>query len=353
MKSVTSNKIHTVKGLFLFALAVGLSSCGSQQNSGYYDQDGVYGTANTTSVAPTQEVSDTDKSSYYKQYFNSKNAEIGQISDEGSVFTDIDTYTTQDSLDTQGYIVIVDDQQESYGAWGTNGGEVVVNVYDSVGFGWAQPFWWYGGYGGWGWGYGFNPAWNYWAWSPGFGWGWGYGWGVPYYGFNAGFCGYRPYYNNYYVNGVAYNRGRRVTSRDAYAANSRLNTRGASARNGSRARSGTYSRTEVARRINSNNARRTSGYSRSSSAMNSSRSNGYSRNTRSQSRSNTNSMYNNRSSRSNSYNRSSRSNSGMRSSGSRSSGSRSSGMRSSGGSRGGGGMSRGGGGSRGGRGGRG
>lgn len=377
MKSITSIKKSTFKGLFLLTVAGLLSSCGSFQYADYYDDDGIYDTNGNSDVATQQDntaTSDSDKSNYYQQYFDTKGAEVEEFTEEGTIFTDVDSYTTTDSVDAQGYVV-AEEGQESYGAWGTNGTEVIVNVYDNVGFGWAQPFWWRGGWGygwnNWGWGYGFNPSWNYWAWNPGFGWGFGwgagFGWGIPGYGFyNNGFCWYRPRFNNYYVNGVAYNRGRRVNGRDAYsAANARVNSRSSVARSNNSRRS-SYSRSEVSRRINSNNAMRSSSRNANNSmsstrnsrnsSMNSNSRN--SRNSMSGSRRSSNSMNSsNRNSRNNNFN-SRRSNSNVnRSSGSRmstprSSGSRSSGsMRSSGGSRSSG--SRGGSVSRGGRGGRG
>lgn len=357
MKTFTSIKNQSFKGLLFIAITAVLSSCGSYQQAGYYEEDGIYGASQREDVAyqDNDYNQQSGKNNYYQQYFSTKSAEIDALSKEGDIFTDIDNYTTTDSLDADGYIVYVEEDDESYGAWGTNGQDVTVNIYESAGFGWAQPFWWNGGFNyGWGWnnwGYGFNPAWNYWAWNPnfgwgfGFGWGYGYGWGVPGYGFyNNGFCWYRPAYNNYYLNGVAYNRGRRVTGRSAagIAANSRVNTR-ASSRSTYNPRRSTYSRSELARRLNNTNARRAnSNYSgRRNSSMNS--------NNRRSNRS----IFNNRSSSRPNNNFNSRSNtrsSGSRMSSPRSSGSRSSGMRRSGGGSRGGGMSRGGG-SRGGRGG--
>jgi hypothetical protein len=183
-------------------LTITATSCGSYQNSSYYD-DGIYGSSENK---PTQNTTETNSDSKYKEYFS--NAEI---------FTDVDNYSnvSTDSVSNgQAY-------DRSNAGWGENAQSITVNVYDNN---WGWGYWnnyWYGSYWGWnswygpGWGWG----WNNWygpSWNVGWGWGWnswnnwyGPGWG-GYYGYNG--------YNHW---GSYYNGGRRGT---AYSYGNRLNS---------------------------------------------------------------------------------------------------------------------------------
>lgn len=323
----SSLKSRIFFGAGLFGLLV-FTSCGSSYYGAEAAGDGIYANTtgdNSSEVTQTQE----DKSNYYKQYFQSKDKAYEEIPEDGAVFTDVEAYHTTESLDEEGNIIIEEQYyDEGYGAWGTNSGNVSVNMYGGVGFGVGIGFGWGWGYGGW-----YNPWYN-----PYWGWGWGYGgWYNPWWGYG---CYYpTPYYGhgyyNGYNNGYAYNRGRRNT--DYYAA--RSTSRGRSSVSAAR---NSYSRSELDRRINRNNQSRArssnrNGYSRPNSSArnrpssNRSRPNSYNR------PNNSRPSYNSRPSNSRpSYSRPSggRPSSGMRSGGG--------GMRSGGGARSGGGGRRGG-----------
>jgi hypothetical protein len=177
-------------------------------------------------VADQQPPSD----SYYKQYFNSKTSAYDAL-EQGTVFTDIDAYTTTGSINKDGYIVEQQTKQEDeYGPWGENSKDITINIYDhSPIVRWNRPYWWYGS----GWGYSYN--WCSPFWGIGYGWGYPYygyyGWGYPFYygGYYNNF--YNPYYGNPY-NGYAYSRGRR--SSDYYNGTSSLRSTRYSMRDASR-----------------------------------------------------------------------------------------------------------------------
>ena len=170
-----------------------LSSCSSYRNTA--DNDGIYNSG-TEYVSETEYDNQYDKNDYYQQYFRTKASQMEELPEEDLIFTDIEAYTTTETMDEDGYVVIEDNYNEGYGAWGTNGGNITVNVYDNgwgnTYWGWNRP-WGYWGYSHWGWG---NPywGWNSPYWGAGFygwnAWGWNYGWYNPWY--------YSPYYGGYY-----------------------------------------------------------------------------------------------------------------------------------------------------------
>jgi hypothetical protein len=175
-----------------------LVSCGSYQNTS--DSDGIYATNDRSSnVSEEKEiVEDNSKNNYYKQYFKSKASATEQIPEEDLIFTDIDSYTSNETLDEDGYII--EEEEESYGAWGENSSDVTINVVNTGGY-----FYGAGWYGGW-----YRP-WGYSVWNRpfngyGYGnWGIGFGWGGYY---NPWYCA--PFYGgNYYNNNYAYNNNYR------------------------------------------------------------------------------------------------------------------------------------------------
>ncbi|MAN59725.1 MAG: hypothetical protein CMC08_07820 [Flavobacteriaceae bacterium] len=243
-------------GLFALLAILVLASCGTY-NNGVNDADGIYsGTQDQQMEVAADD--NYERANYYKQYFQSKESNYSEVPEEDVIFTDIEAYSTTESLDDEGYIVIEENDYQGYGGWGTNSDNVTVNVYNDGGWGygagwglWNQPFWGggYWGRGYWGAGYWGNP---YWGWgNPWFGsyWNVGFGWGYPLYG---GF--YYPHFNNYPYYGygnIAYNRGRRNTD----YINNRNYNRGRQSYD--RGRSGndsrrSYSRTEAIRRATSN-----------------------------------------------------------------------------------------------------
>lgn len=219
-----------------------LSACGAH-NNGYTDGDGIYTSEESVTTTYSEEkAQEVDKTNYYKQYFKSKNGTYDDLPEEGAIFTDIEAYSTVDSLDEDGYIVTKEvESTEDYGAWGSNSDNVTVNIYNTGGYGygyWHRPYWNYG------WGYYSNYWYNpYWGFS--------YGWGYPYYG--GYYCS--PFYGGYYYpysghgygygNSVAYNRGRRNLDylNGRTAGRSRYNATSREGRS-------SYARSENARRSN-------------------------------------------------------------------------------------------------------
>ncbi|WP_131387670.1 hypothetical protein [Flavobacterium suncheonense] len=193
--------IYTLFGL------VGLlaSSCGSYQNSSYYDNDGVYGSdrprTETVNKYSEENMAQANK---YKEFFGSYRDEYPE---NNEVFTDVEGYTSQNNDSTKV-------ANKSYAGWGENSDNVTINVYSNDYWGgWYTPYW--------GWNSWYSPRWSWgWGWNSYYGsyWNVGWGWNYPYYGWGW----YSPYYYGYYGPGwswynhyhgyyrdVAYNGGTR------------------------------------------------------------------------------------------------------------------------------------------------
>jgi hypothetical protein len=155
--NIFSSQNTTLYSLIGF-LSVLLTSCGSYQNSSYYDNDGIYGNA----PRETQNVSSTQ----YKNYFSS-------LQNENNVSNDTIKIANQGYTETSVVNVYADPWSMSFGI--------------GFGYGYGYPYY------GYGWGYPY----------------YGYGWGYPYYGYG---CGY-PYYGypsyGYGYNNYSYNSSRR------------------------------------------------------------------------------------------------------------------------------------------------
>ena len=207
-----TNRIFQQKTLRLMSLFVGaitVISCGSYQNSSYYDDDGVYGPDNSvkTKQVVQNETTSGSYSNAYAQQFKSMKEDFGPT----EVLTDVDNYKS--APDT----VYVKENGTRYGGWGenlTNNNIVIVN--DN--WGWNNWGWngWYGnnwGMNGWGWNgwYGNNWGMNGWGWNGWYGTNWGMnGWGWNgWYGNNWGMNGW--YGNGWYGGGrnVVINNGPR------------------------------------------------------------------------------------------------------------------------------------------------
>ena len=118
--------IYSLFGLIAFAV----SSCGSYQNSSYYDGDGVYGNSQDKREVSKKDNSQSDK---YQEYFSDLNK-------DSQAFTNVDNYSTvnNDTLN----------KTENNSSWGNNPQSITVNVYDSN---WGYGYWnnyWYGNYWG-------------------------------------------------------------------------------------------------------------------------------------------------------------------------------------------------------------
>ena len=188
-----NRKRLSIYALFGF-LAIVSSSCGSYQNSSYYDKDGVYGDSQTNN--------NNSQSNKYQEYFSDLNK-------DAEAFTGIDSYTsvTNDSIKkTENY-------NSNNAGWGNNPQSVTVNVYDNNwGYGYWNN-WWYGNY--WGWNNWYGPGWGWGiGWNNWYGPGWGFGWNNWY---GNSWCG--NYYNNYY------NGGRRGSSYPYYSNGNRYSVR--------------------------------------------------------------------------------------------------------------------------------
>ena len=208
--SFFTKKISIYSLLGFFALIV--TSCGSYQNSSYYDNDGVYG----SNEKPKQKEESKSNNGYYKEYFSNLNK------DNEQVFTDVNKYSSyNDTIKKNGNINNnVNQNQSDYAGWGSNPDNVTVNVYgNNMGwnnFGYYGSNWGYGsGYYGnyWGWNSGwYGPSWGWNSWyGPSWGWGWNSWYGPSWYGN----YGYGCYGNNWGWNyghlghNYAYSGGRR------------------------------------------------------------------------------------------------------------------------------------------------
>jgi hypothetical protein len=110
------------------------ASCGSYQNSSYYDTDGIYGNTYSRNI----ETNTQNNQNQYKEYFGS----LRDDNQTPEVFTDIDNYNDYN----------LDNDQENYPGWGSNPQGVSINVYDT---GWAMNNW-YGNNWGWNGGFGYE-----------------------------------------------------------------------------------------------------------------------------------------------------------------------------------------------------
>ncbi len=259
MQTMYSNLKRYLPVVLTGVFALLLTSCGSYYQAGY--EDGIYESRNSTTANEASNEEGTDKANYYKQYFQSKANTFSNVPEEGAIFTDVEAYSTTESLDEEGYVVVEENQEyqnTGYGGWGTNPEGVTVNIYNTQpflfnrwGWGWNSPFWYGGAWGPyWNWN---NPYWGGIGWGWGWGWndpfffggGFGWGWGNPFFG--GAFC--YPYYGGFgYYNAVAYNRGRRNLD---YGIGRYASTRGRT--------NNSYSRSEINRRIT--NRGRPSSYS--------------------------------------------------------------------------------------------
>lgn len=176
-------------GLIVFLV----SSCGTYQNSSYYDGDGIYGDSENR-----REVSNKDntQSAKYQEYFSDLNK-------DSQAFINIDNYSSvnNDTIDK------VENYNSNNSGWGNNPQSITVNVYDNNwGYGYWNN-WWYGNY--WGMNSWYGPYWG-WGWNSWYGPNWGIGWNMSWgswYGPNY----WGGYYNNWCGNNYNYfyNGGRR------------------------------------------------------------------------------------------------------------------------------------------------
>lgn len=182
----------SLKSIFGFLSLFFFASCGTYQNSSFYDTDGIYGSSDTR--VRKQKTND-DSGIAYQSYFNS-------LQQENEVFTDVENYNSYDENSNSNTL-------SGNPGWGGNSQGININYFPNNfgmnwGLGWGMPF------NNWGWGMPFNNwGWGmplgYWN-TMNFGWGYGgfggfwgngfnnWGWGMPFYGtsnFNSGY-NYNP-----------------------------------------------------------------------------------------------------------------------------------------------------------------
>ncbi|MBF02857.1 MAG: hypothetical protein CMP76_06135 [Flavobacterium sp.] len=215
-----------------------LVSCGSYQNTSYYDNDGIYGSNQRYEVSNDNKYSqqNLESSNKYSQQFKS-------MQDDYTYFTDVEDYSSENN-DSVVTVYKNYDTNSQYAGWGNNSSSVTVNYYDnSWGWNnWYSPYWgigwnnWYGSSWGWGRPY-FGTSWGWGTYGPG--WGWSSWYGPAYYG-GYPYGGYYNYYgpgwynNGYYGGGrrhLAYNSGTRGGSSYYVANGNRYSNRTTSTRN--------------------------------------------------------------------------------------------------------------------------
>ena len=177
-------------GTFLAASLLMLTSCGSYEYVSY--DDGIYGEARSQrSYEPQPTATKTETSSnYYSNYFSEKSAQIDNVMEQDAIFTDIDSYSSENynASDTTNVALAYEGGQP---AWGSDYDEVSVNIINTgwnnwgwnawgPGIGWGWNNW---GYNSWGWNAGWGPGFG---WNAGLGWNAGFGWGNPYW-YGGGF----------------------------------------------------------------------------------------------------------------------------------------------------------------------
>ena len=228
----------TVKNLsFIAVTSVFLIGCSSTQN--VYDEDGIYSSSQTdVSTNSEQEITNGANTQVYKNYFEKGAQELSELEQDGAVFTDIDSYSSE-----AGSEIYVEgtsfETNTGYAAWGDEPQDVEVNIYNNGPF-WGGNGFGYGGFAGYGYGWGggfYGNGWGRGFWSP---WGYGFhrGFNSPFFGYNGfGYAYNSPflYYgnnfnNHYYGNtgrnfrgSVAYNNGRRSSVSNAGRRNTAVN----------------------------------------------------------------------------------------------------------------------------------
>jgi hypothetical protein len=124
-----------------------LASCGSYQNSSYYDTDGIYG---NTDRKFTPRETQNESNIAYKNYFSSLQDSIQNT----PVLTDVEHYGNYNATNNQ-------QSNTSYPGWGSNPQDVAINYYPNnwgLSFGFGHP------YHGFGWNnsfFGWNSPFNY------------------------------------------------------------------------------------------------------------------------------------------------------------------------------------------------
>ena len=107
-------------------VAIFATSCGSYQNSSYYDNDGVYGSSERPNDQVENKYSEQniEKSNEYAQQFRA-------MQDDYTYFTDVDNYQSHEPQDTVVTVYRNDYNDQNYAGWGNNASEVTINYYNT------------------------------------------------------------------------------------------------------------------------------------------------------------------------------------------------------------------------------
>ena len=121
--------------LAILGLLIGFTSCGSYQYVGV-DNDGIYDTSepHIQYQDAVVEIPNPSNSNYYKNYFRNKSLEAELISADDAIFTDIDSYSSDNFVDNDS---LTNDYQ-GYAGWGQDSNSVTINYIDN---GWNNWGW--------------------------------------------------------------------------------------------------------------------------------------------------------------------------------------------------------------------
>lgn len=139
MKTTVFYQRNIPQFAFIGFLCLLISSCGSYQNSSYYETDGVYG-SNSSRVVYNE--SQNTSGNQYQEYFRS----LQNTNSSSEIFTDVESYNNYEDVNDS-----IQAPNTGYASWGSNPQSTTIYIND---IGWNN---WYGA--GWGWN---NP----WGWTP-------------------------------------------------------------------------------------------------------------------------------------------------------------------------------------------
>ncbi|MEM9681257.1 MAG: hypothetical protein AAF901_13120, partial [Bacteroidota bacterium] len=112
-----------------------LTSCGTSQYASY-DNDGIYASSQDQ---PVEEVAQVDtNSNYYENYFAETSQEVSDIMGESEIFTDVDSYQSDDYVEKANDTI---DYTVGRAGWGDVNDEVNITFVNN-GWGWNNPWLW-------------------------------------------------------------------------------------------------------------------------------------------------------------------------------------------------------------------
>src|SRR6476660_7227518 len=153
MKTYSFSSKLIYSNLIIAIVSVLMASCGSYQNSSYYDNDGIYGTPERPATQYTY--SSSSQNNQYKDYFGTKKTD-----DTIQYVKQPDYNYDQSQAQAQPQQNATDNYNSGNANWGYNPHSTTYNYYD------------------WGWntGWGYSPY--YYPYYPYYGWGISIGWGL-------------------------------------------------------------------------------------------------------------------------------------------------------------------------------